>query len=99
MFVCWCLAGGFARLLATVCGLEVGICLGVGTKRCTSVKAPCGRSRLAGEGQRGRGCHVGVGAAQRGLVWMVPGRNYRVGAVLVLYVGGELLVGISRGRG
>ena len=55
------------------------------------------RSRLAGLGQGG--CHVGVGAAQRGLVWMVPGRNYRVGAVLVLYVGGELLVGISRGRG
>ena len=48
---------------------------------------------------RGRGCHVGVGAAQRGLVWMVPGRNYRVGTVLVLYVGEELLVGISRGRG
>ena len=42
---------------------------------------------------------MGVWATRRGLMWMVPGRDYRVGAVLVLYVGGELLVGISRGRG
>ena len=42
---------------------------------------------------------MGVWVTRRGLMWMVPGRDYRVGAVLVLYVGGELLVGISRGRG
>ena len=97
MFVCWCLVGGFERLLA-MWAWEWCLPWG-GHQTMYELQRTMWKDSLGGVGQGGRGCHVGMGAARRGLVWVVPGRNYGMGPVLVLYVGGELLAGISRGGG